>query len=161
MNQEEKIVIAFLFKRSGKNKLKDSELYLPLSLELGWFSTKDARQFIEYVIKQSLLLEKEGFLIPNFDIEKISIPIGFTPSKSGYSINSVKEKEDVFHKITQLIIKKTNNSYGEVEKNIKKIQTEKKITSEVAALLVAKELDIEIDKKTLDLIEKSIFKENE
>ena len=161
MNQEEKIVIAFLFKRSGKNELKDSELYLPLSLELGWFSANEARNFVEKLVKHSLLIEKKGFLTPSFDIEKISIPIGFTPSKSNYFEDSAKEEEDVFQKIIHLIVQKTDNSYVEIEKDIKKIQIEKRITSEVAALLLAKKFDIEVEKKIVDLVEKRIFKENE
>ena len=52
MNSEAKIMIAFLFNRSGKNELKDSEIYLPLSMELGWLSAKESQEFIKYAIKQ-------------------------------------------------------------------------------------------------------------
>jgi len=55
MDIEEKIIIAFLFKRSGKNKLKESEIYLPLSLELDWFSANEARQFVNLAVELKLL----------------------------------------------------------------------------------------------------------
>ena len=85
MDSEAKIIIAFLFNRSGKTELKDSELYLPLSMELGWLSTKESQEFINNAIKQELLIRKDGFLQPNFPLEKITIPLGFTPSKKLFS----------------------------------------------------------------------------
>jgi hypothetical protein len=35
MESEAKIILAFLFNRSGKTVLSEAELYLPLSMELG------------------------------------------------------------------------------------------------------------------------------
>lgn len=159
MDSEEEIVIAFLFKRSGKSKLKESEIYLPLSLELGWFPTKDARQFIEYAIKQKLLTKKEGLLTPSFDVEKIDIPVGFSPSKSTFNVEESKVEEDVFQKIVNRIIEKTNHTYEEIIKEIKQIQEEKKIIPEVAALLLAKEFNIYVE-DSFDAVEKIIFREN-
>jgi len=159
LDSEEEIVIAFLFKRSGKSKLKESEIYLPLSLELGWFPTKDARQFIEYAIKQKLLTKKEGLLTPSFDVEKIDIPVGFSPSKSTFNVEESKVEEDVFQKIVNRIIEKTNHTYEEIIKEIKQIQEEKKIIPEVAALLLAKEFNIDVE-DSFDAVEKIIFREN-
>ncbi len=161
MDSEEKIVIAFLFKRSGKSKLKESEIYLPLSLELGWFSTKEARQFIEYAIKQKLLIKKEGLLTPSFDVEKIDITVGFSPSKSTFTVKEMdKEEEDVFQKIVNHIVEKTDHTYEEIIKEINRIQEEKKIIPEVASLLLAKEFNINVE-DSLDVVEKRIFRENE
>jgi hypothetical protein len=160
LDSEEEIIIAFLFKRSGKSKLKESEIYLPLSLELGWFSTKEARQFVEYAIKQKLLIEKEGLLTPSFDIEKIDITVGFSPSKSTFKVKEKVEEEDVFQKIVNRIIEKTNNTYEEIIKDINRIQKEKNIIPEVAALLLAKEFNVNVE-DSLDAVEKRIFRENE
>jgi hypothetical protein len=85
MESEAKIIIAFLFNRSGKTLLKDSELYLPLSMELGWLSTKESQEFVKYAVTQGLLVKKEELLQPNFPLEKIVIPLGFTPSKRLFS----------------------------------------------------------------------------
>ncbi len=80
MNSEAQIIISFLFKRSGKDELKDSEIYLPLSLELGWFSAREARDFVTYAIEQKLLVKKGALLTPGFDVKKILVPVGFYPS---------------------------------------------------------------------------------
>jgi len=156
LDSEEEIVIAFIFKRSGKSKLKESEIYLPLSLELGWFSTKEARQFIEYAIKQKLLIEKEGLLTPSFDVEKIDIAVGFSPSKSTFTVKEKGEEDDVFQRIVNRIIEKTNYTHEEIIQNINRIQEEKNIIPEVAALLLAKEFNVNVE-DSLDAVEKRIF----
>ena len=86
MNSEEEIIIAFLFKRSGKNELKESEIYLPLALELGWFSSQQASNFVKHALGKKLLVKKRDLISPNFDIEKTKIPVGFYPSKTSFDI---------------------------------------------------------------------------
>lgn len=81
MTSETEIVIAFLFKRSGKKELKETEIYLPLSIDLKWFSVKEAREFIDYALKQKLLTKREGLFTPSFDIETVNIPSWFRPGK--------------------------------------------------------------------------------
>jgi hypothetical protein len=77
MDSEAKIILAFLFNRSGKTLLSEAELYLPLSMELGWLSSKESQQFVKYVLKKELLVRKEGMLSPNFSLDDIKIPVGF------------------------------------------------------------------------------------
>jgi hypothetical protein len=159
LDSEEKIVLTFLFKRSGKKQLKESDIYLPLSLELGWFSTKEARKYVEDAIKQKLLIKKDGFLTPSFDVEKINIPVGFSPHKSTSEVKKTID-EDVFQEIVNRLVEKTNKQHDEIIKEIKRIQGEKKIFPEVAAMLLAKEHNIIVE-DTFNSVEKKIFRENE
>ncbi|PNX48742.1 MAG: hypothetical protein BV459_01725, partial [Thermoplasmata archaeon M11B2D] len=76
MNSEAEIVIAFLFNRSGKTTLTEAELYLSLSMELGWLSTKEAQEFVKYALTQGLLVRKNEEMAPSFPIEKTTIPLG-------------------------------------------------------------------------------------
>ena len=94
MNSESHVIISFLFKRSGKDELKDSEIYLPLILELGWFSAREARDFVKYAVEQKLLVKKDGLLAPSFDVEKIIVPVGFYPSKKSFSVEKTKRKNN-------------------------------------------------------------------
>ena len=55
MPSESEIIIAFLFKRSGKAKLSFSDLYLTLSMDLNWFTPDDAKSFLNLTLKQNLL----------------------------------------------------------------------------------------------------------
>jgi hypothetical protein len=145
MNSEAKIIIAFLFNRSGKTELKDSELYLPLSMELGWLSTKESQEFIDYAIKQELLIKKDGLLRPNFPLEKIAIPLGFTPSKKLFSEKRDEYKnKNIIDEIVILISTLTNHSQGEIFEEIKQEQKEKNLFLEVAALYVARKYSVDI-----------------
>ena len=145
MNTEEQIIIAFIFKRSGKNALKESEIYLPISIELGWFSTKESHEFITYALQQHLLIKKDGLLSPNFDIEKIRIPIGFSPSTKTFSImDSIEENKSIKNDIVKKIAEDKNQDYEHIMNQINQIAFEKNILPAVAALLVAKQNNIDI-----------------
>ncbi len=84
MASENEIIIAFLFKRSGKEKMSCSELYLNLSMELGWFSPEDAKKFLYKEIKNKLLTNEDEQISLTFDVNKIKIPFGsaFTGRKN-------------------------------------------------------------------------------
>ena len=160
MNSEAKIIITFLFKRSGKAKLSFSELYLTLSMNLNWFTPDDAKEFVNLAIKEKLLIKKEDLVYPGFEHEKITIPIGFAPTKNVFEKKKVEtegeKSEDILSKIVKQIIEKTKLSNDEILKKIREIEKEKNITSEVAALLVGKEFDVSLEEAYAD-VENKIF----
>ncbi|MCJ2513399.1 MAG: DUF2240 family protein [Candidatus Thermoplasmatota archaeon] len=146
MESNAKKIISFIFKRSGKSCLDKSEFYLSLSVDLKWFSPDQAKIFMKYVIKKKLLTEKNNFLEPNFDINKILIPFGYTPVVSSYEINDKKNEKKIID-VTSLILTKINYNSGERNKiinNIKNISNEKNIFSSVASLLFFREFNIEL-----------------
>lgn len=160
MNSETKIIIAFLFNRSGKTQLKDSEIYLPLSMELGWLSAKESQEFIKYAIKQELLIKKDGMLQPNFAFEKVIIPLGFAPSKNFFVEKKDECKEsDIIDRISNEISTLTNHSQKEILEEIKQEEKEKNLFSEVAALYVARKYSVDIT-AWYDSVEKILIKEN-
>jgi len=160
MDSEAKIIIAFLFNRSGKTELKDSELYLPLSMELGWLSAKESQEFIRYAIKHELLIKKNGLLQPNYAYEKVVIPLGFTPSKK-YFVGKKDElkEDDIIDRIAIKISALTNYNQKEILEEIKQEEKEKNLFSEVAALYVARKYSIDIT-DWYDSVEKILIKEN-
>ena len=160
MDSEAEIIIAFLFNRSGKNELKESEIYLPLSIELGWFSTKESHEFVNHALKQKLLIKKEGILTPSFDIEKIKVPIGFYPLKKTFVNGGKIEENKVMDIIVHLIVEKKNQDRKEIIEEIKQTALKKNILPEVAALLVAKEYNIDIE-DSFEPVENKLLRESE
>ena len=164
MNSESQIIISFLFKRSGKDKLKDSEIYLPLSLELGWFSAREARGFVTYAVEQKLLLKKGTLLTPSFDVERAVVPVGFYPLKKSFTAEKTdvkaEEKQNVIDIVAQHVVEKTDKEPKDIFEEIKQVETGKNIISEVAALFVAKKYNIDVN-TLFDYVEKAIFRENE
>jgi hypothetical protein len=160
MESEAKIIIAFLFNRSGKTMLKDTEMYLPLSMELGWFSTKEAQEFVKYSIKKELLTKKDGLLHPNFPVGTINIPVGFTPTKKLFSEKTHGEKkENILEDIVAQISTQTNRSSQEILKEITSEEKEKNILPEVAALYVARKYNVDMT-DWYDAVEQKLLKGN-
>jgi hypothetical protein len=160
MDSEAKIIIAFLFNRSGKNKLKESEIYLPLSMELGWLSAKESQEFINYAIKQELLIKKDELVQPNFSLEKITIPLGFTPSKKLFSEKNDEVKGgNIIDGIIIQISTFTNHSQKEILEEIKQEEKEKNLLLEVAALSIARKYNVDMT-DWYDSIEKILIEKN-
>ncbi len=163
MNSEAQIIISFLFKRSGKDELKDSEIYLPLSLELGWFSAREARDFVTSALEQKILVKKGALLTPGFDVEKILVPVGFYPSTKSFTIEKtdvkVEEEQAVVDVVVQRIVEKADIDPKDILEEIKQIEVEKNIISDVALLFIAKKYNVDVN-DCFDSVEKAIFKEN-
>ena len=146
MNEEYKIIIAFVFNRAGKKEMSFSELYLTLSMDLNWFTPEDAKTFTKNAIKNSLLKEEKDLIKPNFDIDEIKVPTGFYPTEQVLQEKKfIKEKiekkqgETILDIIVEKIVEKSNLDKETILKQIKEIEKEKNITTEISALLVGKE----------------------
>ena len=148
MDSEVKIIISFIFNRSGKKKMSFSEIYLNLSMDLNWFTPDNAKKFLNYAIKNKFLNKKGNLLEPTFDLNKIIIPIGFSPSKKIHFEEDNKyfiKHDDLLKEIIIRIVEKTNLLYEEITEKIKLTSREKNLTEEVAALLFAKVYKIDFE----------------
>jgi len=162
MASEKKIIITFLFNRSGKSKLSYKELYLTLSMELNWFTPDNAKMFINQALRENLIKKENEEIIPNFDLKNIVVPNGFTPSKQVFQekVESLEKKsETLINKLISTLIEKTKLDEKTIISDIKEIEEKRNITIEVAALLFGKEHNISMD-DYFEEIEKEIFKEN-
>lgn len=152
-DDEVKIILSFLFKRSGKQELKEAELYLPLSLELKWFSSSQANQIVQYALHKNFLEKINGLVTPTFDINTVTIPVGFEPTHTSFIVSSQKSIEkssdpssDGLVDLHQQILKtKENLDETSLKKAIQHLSTTKGITPSVATLLYAYQNQIEID----------------
>ena len=148
MPSEAEMIIAFLFKRSGKEKLKLSDFYLTLSMELKWFPPKEANVFLNNAMKERLLIKKGDNITPAFDYEKIVVPTGFQPSRENKTTKKERAKEVnllVEEKIINRIVEKTDLDKIEVVKKIRATEKERNISYRVAALFVGKKYDINLE----------------
>lgn len=159
MDSEVKIILTFLFKRSGKQQLTYSELYLTLSIDLNWFTPEDAKKFVNEALEKKFIIKKKDLIMPSFDIEKVSVPVGFYPSKRVFIEEEsleVKEEADLLSQIIKKIAEKKKLKEQDILIKIKKIEEEKKVTPEVAALLFGKENDLDLN-EFFEEIENNIF----
>ena len=148
-----KEVIAAAFKSKGKSSMKKSELIYTFSLDLGWFSHDTAKKVVELAKDRGLIQEKDDEIVPTFDLDEIEIPIDFKPDLSKIFASSA------FDLIIQEISEKTGKNIGEVIAMINKKQEElgNLLSIEVVALIIAKELGIDISRYIED-VEAEILK---
>jgi len=147
MASEHEIILAFLFKRTGKQRPSYSELYLDLSMNLNWFSPEDAKKFLNDAIKKKLLIKEGESVSASFEINKIEIPMGFTPSKKIFFEKKRQkdlDEKNTFGKIVKRICDKTNLGENEVINKINAISKEKNLLIEIGALLVGKDYDLDL-----------------
>lgn len=158
MNKEDKIIIAFIFNRAGKKEISFSEFFLTLSMGLNWFRPDGAKTFINTCLKNNLLKEENKLIKPNFNTDEIKIPTGFYPSEKIFKKEEVKkENENILDIIVNKIIEKSNLDKKTILHHIKEIEKEKNITTEISALLIGKEYDINFE-ETTEEIERKILK---
>ncbi len=147
-----KETIASAFRSKGKSSMKKSELIWTLSLDLGWFSHEEAKKVVELALERGLLIGNEE-LHPTFNLNDVEIPIDFKPDSA-----KIFSNQSVFDRIVQEIAEKSGKSVGEVIAMINKRQEElgNLLSVEVVALIVAKELGIDIS-KYIDEVERELL----
>jgi hypothetical protein len=163
MNNDYKIIIAFVYTRAGKKEMSFSEFYLSLSMDLKWFTLHNAKMFTKMVVENNLLKLEKEVLKPNFDVDKIKIPIGYTPSKNVLSQKDLKKEtvqikpeEDTLETIIKKIVDKSNLDKKTILSQIKEIEKEKNLTAEIAAILLGKEYALDF-KEILKKIQNSLL----
>lgn len=160
MKSEAQIVISFIFNRTGKERLSFSEMYLTMSMNLNWCNPKQAKDFIKKSIEKRLLIEEKGHLKPTFNLKEVEIPVGFKPSEGFFKTSDLepikKEENKEKHDLIKIIAEKTDNTLEEINKIIEKNSNEKNIYFEIAALIYAREINIDISEYAEE-IEKSLF----
>jgi len=157
VDSEVQIILSFLFKRSGKEELSASELYLPLSMDLKWFTPNQAKAFVNMALQQKLLDKKDSKLAPCFDYKKVVVPVGFSPTKQ--TVLEKETKPDAMKTIIDRITVKSGLEEVKVTEKINRTAEEKNISDGTAALLVAKEYGVDFE-DCFEEIENRIFTES-
>jgi hypothetical protein len=134
--------LAVLFKRKGKNVLTEAELIMSVSLDFRWFTPREAQTFLDIAIKRGLLTRTEDFLKPSFDYKDIDAPLSFRPSKD--VLTGDKEEVSLFAQLIQLISDKGGIKKRDVVARVNRTQERLGVDVEVAAVLVAKDLGIDV-----------------
>lgn len=160
MTNEAKQVLAFIFKRSGKETLPASDVYLAISMELQWCSPKEAKSFVKKVVDAGLLKESDHGVTPSFEIDTVSIPTGFSPSKKCFAkVSSAKAdsaEKDIISPVISRVKEKTKMTDEDIKKGIEHLSKEKMIMKDVAAVFFAKKHECNIQ-DLISSLKKNVF----
>jgi hypothetical protein len=138
-------VLALVFKRKGKGVLSEKEFVFSASIDFRWFTPKEAQRLLDMGIEADLLERSNGFIKPRFDYKKVDVPLDFRPGRDMLTEPSpVEGGRPLFPTILELITSGSELQRREAVARINKVQERLDVDIEVASLVVARGLGIEI-----------------
>ena len=137
--------IAVLFRRKGKEVLTEREFVFSASMDLRWFSPKEAQKMMDAGVAGGHLRKIDGNLLPTFDCNEVEIPIDYRPAPGMLKEASGVRSKDLFSEIIDTISRSRSVSKREVVSRVNKKQEMLGIDVEPAALLVACDYGIDVD----------------
>jgi hypothetical protein len=141
--EELKEVIAFLFNRSGKDDMTAQELRLAMSMDLRWFSPKEAEEIVDLFQNKRLLARKGGGgLRPAFNYKKLTIKRDFRPSKE--MLLGGGGPEPLFVRMVGHVTDRADLEKRHVISKINRRAGEMGIEVEAAAMLVGDEFGVDM-----------------
>lgn len=141
--------IAVLFRRKGKGFLTEREFVFSASMDLRWFSPKDAQKLLDAGLSGGFLERKNGNIFPTFDCREIDVPIDYKPSNEIFE-QAAKRSQDLFSEIVEKIVKVKSVSKREVVSRVNKKQELLGIDVEPAALLVASDYGLMVESSFIE-----------
>ena len=143
--------IAVLFRRKGKDLLTEREFVFSASMDLRWFSPKDAQRLLDLGVSGGLIEKKNGSLMPKFDFSTVDVPIDYRPSKDIFQeAKAAQTAKDLFSEIVERIVKVKAVPKREVVSKVNRKQEMLGIDVEPAALLVACDYGIPVEGSYID-----------
>lgn len=141
--------IALLFRRKGKDFLTEKEFVFSASMDLRWFSPKDAQRLLDLGITGGYLQKKNGNIVPTFDTTLIEVPLDYKPGKEIFE-HMPKKDQDFFSEIVEKIVKTKSVPKREVVSRVNRKQELLGIDVEPAALLVASDYGISVENSFIE-----------
>ena len=150
---EIEVALAQLFQKKGKSSLTEKEFVFAASLDLRWFTPKDAQKFLDISMDSELLALDGDKVKTTFDYKSVEIPKGYAPAVELLQ-SSVKPK-GVFLKIIDQISTEKDIPSKDVISLVNQTQDRMNIAVEVAALIVARQYGIDVS-EYIDQVEEDI-----
>ncbi len=150
-----KRAIAFLFRLEGGRPLSEKEFVQFASYRLNWFRPTEAQRLLRIAQDLHLLELRDGILRPTFEAVTVDVPVDFRPPHTVLDLAPVPE--DLFLKILNRIVERTGTDRRSSVSAINAIQERMGIHVEVAALIEARTLGVDVS-DLIDPVRESIVK---
>ena len=147
------IALAQLFRKKGKSSLTEKEFVFAASLDLRWFTPKEAQKFLDISMESELLALEDDKVKPTFDYKSVEIPKGYAPTTE--LLQSAVKPKGIFLKIIDQIATEKNMPSKDIISAVNQTQDRMNIAVEVAALIVARRYGVDIS-QYIDQIEEEI-----
>jgi len=138
-----KEVIAFLYNRAGKEELTAQELRLAMSMDLRWFSPKEAEEIVDLFQNKRLLIRKgSGGLRPAFKYKNLTIDRDLHPTKE--ELLGGSGDEPLFVRMVGHITDRADEEKRNVISRVNRKAGEMGIEVEAAVMLVGDEMGVDM-----------------
>jgi len=153
MMSELEIALAQLFRKKGKSSLTEKEFVFAASLDLRWFTPKEAQKFLDIGLDSELLALDGDKLKPTFDHMNTDVPKGYVPD-SQLLAAAVKPKGLFLKLVDQISLEKDIPS-KDIISEVNLTQDRMNLDVDVAALIVAQNHGLDISEH-IDKVEEDL-----
>lgn len=175
--------VTVVFNRKGKKLLSEREFINALFFELKWadptgagrIEAKEAQRILEAAMRKGLLELSEGYVKPTFDLKAVEVPLNYKPTRdllkelgevgpapvpAPATAQSDKRAEPlpVFSVLIDDIAAKSGWNKRDVVSRINKVVERLSVDAEVAALLIGKDVGVDVGKYLLEVKEEVLRK---
>ncbi len=140
-----KSAVALLFRRAGESELSEAAIVRQASLDLHWFSPKDARRFVEAATAMGYLQpgSQPGSLRPAFAVAEVEVSLDFRVDAHvlesvGAGLSSVADD------LVARAAAAKGATVEDVWREVRRKQEHSLVEAPVAAALVAAEAGIDV-----------------
>ena len=138
-----KEVIAYIYNRAGKEELTAQELRLAMSMDLRWFTPKEAEEIVDgFQNKRLLVRTGSGGLRPAFNYRKVTPPRDLRPSKQ--ELLGGTGEEPLFVRMVGHITDRADEEKRNVISLINRKAGELGVEVEAAAMLIGDQLGVDM-----------------
>ncbi len=134
--------VAFLFRLEGGRPLSEKEFVQFASYRLSWFKPTDAQRLLRVAQDLRLVELQQGSLTPTFDLATVDVPVDFRPPPG--VLERAPPAQDLFLATLNRIAEKTGADRRTVVAGINAVQERMEVHVEVAALIHARELGVDV-----------------
>ncbi len=150
---EIEVALAQLFNKKGKSSLTEKEFVFAASLDLRWFTPKEAQKFLDISVESELLALDGDKVKPTFDYKSVEIPKGYSPTND--LLQTSAKPKGIFLKLVDQISTEKDIPSKDVISQVNHTQDRMGIDVEVAALIVARQYGIDISEH-IDKVEEDV-----
>ena len=145
--------MAAVFLNKGRDVLTAKEFVMYISLDLRWMPVKDAYSLITALSEKNMMEVAGEYVKPSIDLSDVNVPVAYRPSANLISAlgsqkkngkNIPPETEGSFPKLIGTAVK-NGAEKGKFVSECNKISKSLNVDMEVAALLVLREMKIDIN----------------
>ncbi len=146
------LAVALPFKKTSTNSMSIKDFEFALSFDLKWMSPEQASKVRDRAIMASLLGIEDGNLVFKKDLDSIEVPAGFKPSDELFMQKGLLDL--IIDRLMGVSLKNKKEVVSLI--NSKQERLEGLVYIEVASLLVARDMEANVD-EFYDLVYEQIM----